>query len=253
MQGQGRSLPCYDLHARALSVYRGGMLNRLLILLTLTASVAMAQPAPGGQLVPAPPTAAPAPTPAPPIAQPAAPVAPQPAAAPAAPVDPNAPPTVTGTLTHNCTPDQAIVIAPGGKVICTKLAQNAAALPNPGTDPVAAWNDAKLARKTSWPLAIWGVLAMLGKLLAYGRDKLKGVPLLGGLASWLSKGKHAMIVAAVGAVGAAGYDVLISGGTLVAALIASVIAVAGIVHSTTQPTPSTNEPPKPAAPVIAVI
>ena len=118
------------------------------------------------------------------------------------------------------------------------LPKKAEALPNPAEHPVLAWNDAKLARKTSWPLAIWAVLAMLGKLLAYGADKLKNVQIIGGLAKWLGKGKHAMIVAGIGAVGAAGYNTLIEGGTLVAALVASGVAIAGILHSTTHAEPA---------------
>lgn len=109
------------------------------------------------------------------------------------------------------------------------------ALHNPATDPVAAWSDEKAARKTSWPLAVWAGLAMLGKALAYGAPKLKSVPLIGKLGAWLATGKMAMLVAGIGAVGAAGYDVLIGGGSLVAALTASAVAIAGISHSTTQP------------------
>lgn len=108
------------------------------------------------------------------------------------------------------------------------------ALHNPATSPVAAWDDEKAARKTSWPLAVWAALAMLGKALAYGRDKLKGLPAIGWIANRLSVGKTAMIVAGIGAVGAAGYDILASGGSLVAALTASAVAVAGAMHSTTQ-------------------
>lgn len=109
------------------------------------------------------------------------------------------------------------------------------AIHNPASEPVAAWDDVKAARKTSWPLAVWAVLAMLGKALAYGSDKLKRVPVLGKLAAWLATGKRAMVVAGIGAVGSAGYDVLVAGGSLVAALIASGIAIAGTTHSTTQP------------------
>ena len=108
------------------------------------------------------------------------------------------------------------------------------ALDNPVTSPLAAWDDAKAAKKTSWPLAVWAVLAMLGKALAYGREKLKGLPGIGWLARRLAVGKTAMIVAGVGAVGAAGYDVLASGGSIVAALVASGVAIAGALHSTTK-------------------
>lgn len=111
-------------------------------------------------------------------------------------------------------------------------------LDNPAVNPIAAWDDAKAARKTSWPLAVWAVLAMVGKALAYGADKLKGVPVLGKLASMLATGKTAMVVAGIGAVGAAGFDVLANGGTLTAALVASGVAIAGAMHSTTQPKPA---------------
>lgn len=109
-------------------------------------------------------------------------------------------------------------------------------LPNPATQPVAAWSEVKLARKTSWPLAVWMALAMLGKGLAYGRDKLAKVPLVGKFAALLAKGKGAMILAAIGTVGAAGYGVMVDGGTLVSALVAAAIALAGVTHSTTKTT-----------------
>lgn len=131
--------------------------------------------------------------------------------------------------------------APEASPPAAPAAKPSDALHDPTKDPIAAWDDAKAAKRTSWPLAVWAVLAMLGKALAYGAGKLDGVPLLGALARWLAKGKAAMVVAGIGAVGAAGFDVLINGGTLTAALVASGVAIAGVTHSTTQP-------PKPAAP-----
>lgn len=123
-----------------------------------------------------------------------------------------------------------------GSAAPAAVAAPSEAVTNPATSPVAAWDDVKAARKTSWALAVWLVLAMLGKLLAYGRDKVKGWPIVGALASWLAKGKGAMLVAGIGAVGAAGYDALLAGGSWVAALVASGVALAGITHSTTQTT-----------------
>ncbi|HUS27552.1 MAG TPA: hypothetical protein VMZ53_03560 [Kofleriaceae bacterium] len=116
---------------------------------------------------------------------------------------------------------------------------------NPAQHPAQALDEVKLARKTSWPLAVWLALAMAGKALAYGRDKLKRVPVVGGVAALLAKGKGAMIVAAVGAVGAAGYAVLLDGGTLTAALVASVVALAGVTRSTTK---TTGGDPAPSSP-----
>lgn len=105
---------------------------------------------------------------------------------------------------------------------------------NPAQHPAQAWNDEKAARKTSWPLALWLAMVMLGKALAYSRDKLKGVPLVGLAAAWLAKGKGAMLLAAIVAVGAAGYDVIANGGSWVSALVASGAALGGMMHSTTK-------------------
>lgn len=130
-----------------------------------------------------------------------------------------------------CAVGQWTVKDPTGATSCR---DSAAMLPNPATSPIAAIDEVKEARRTSWPLAVWAAIAMLGKGLAYGREKLKGVPLAGKLAEWLSQGKRAMWLAAIGAVGAAGYDVMIQGGSTVAALVAAGIALAGVTHSTTK-------------------
>ncbi len=102
---------------------------------------------------------------------------------------------------------------------------------------MAAWDEAKAARKVGWPLAVFAVLVMLSKALAYGREKLKAVPVIGKAAQWLSVGKRAMLVVGFGTVAAAGYDVLTAGGSLVAALFAAGVAVAGVLHSTTKGAP----------------
>jgi hypothetical protein len=109
-----------------------------------------------------------------------------------------------------------------------------ATLPNPAEHPMQALDEAKLARKVGWPLAVFAVLVMLSKALAYGRDKLKATPLLGKAAVWLSTGKRAVLVAGFATVAAAGYDILAAGGSLVAALFAASMAVAGAIHSTTK-------------------
>lgn len=120
-----------------------------------------------------------------------------------------------------------------------------ATVTNPAQHPVQALDEVKLAKKTSWPLALWLGLVMLGKALAYGRDKLAKVPLVGKLATWLAKGKGAMLVAAIGAIGAAGYNTVIDGGTWVAGLVAAGAALGGVLHSTTKTTggaPATDPP-----------
>lgn len=110
---------------------------------------------------------------------------------------------------------------------------------DPIAHPAEAWDELRTAKRTGWPFLIWAALAMLGKALAYARDKLAKVPVVGALAALLAKGKGAMLVAAAGAIGAAGYEALIGGGSLIAALYASVVALAGVTHSTTQPPKTT--------------
>lgn len=107
-------------------------------------------------------------------------------------------------------------------------------LDNPIESPFAAWQDLKAAREVGWALTVWAALAMLGKALAYASEKLKATPVIGKLSAWLAVGKRAMVVAAIGAVGYAGFDVLARGGTWVAALAASGVAIAGVTHSTTR-------------------
>lgn len=108
------------------------------------------------------------------------------------------------------------------------------AVTNPAEHPVQAWDDAKATKKGGWPLVVYFVLVALTKALAYGRDKLQGAPVIGWIARRLSIGKTAMIVAGIGALAAAGYDVLAAGGSIVAALMASGLALAGAMHSTTK-------------------
>ena len=111
-----------------------------------------------------------------------------------------------------------------------------ASVPNPAKHPAQAWDDAKAARKSGWAVLVFFVLVGLTKALAYGRDKLQGLPGIGWIARRLAVGKTAMIVAGIGALGAAGYDVLANGGSVTSALMAAGVALAGALHSTTQGT-----------------
>lgn len=118
------------------------------------------------------------------------------------------------------------------------LPATASQLPDLTAHPVELYSEAKQAKATSWALLVYFALVSLFKAMAYARDKLGSVPVVGALAKWLATGKVAMVVAGIGAVGAAGYNVLVNGGTLVAALVVSASAIAGVMHSTTQPTES---------------
>lgn len=109
-----------------------------------------------------------------------------------------------------------------------------ATVTNPAEHPIQAWDEARAAKKSGWAMLVFFCLVALTKALAYGRDKLQGLPLIGWAAKRLSVGKTAMIVAGIGAVGCAGYDVLIGGGSPTAALFAAGAALGGVMHSTTK-------------------
>ena len=109
------------------------------------------------------------------------------------------------------------------------------AVADPLEHPLAAIDQVKQAKQTSWPILVGLCLVMLTKALAYGSLTLQTVPVIGVAARWLAIGKHAMAVAAAGTLAAAGYNALVAGGTWVAALIAAGLAGAGLMHSTTQP------------------
>jgi hypothetical protein len=109
-----------------------------------------------------------------------------------------------------------------------------ASVPDPAEHPIQAWDEAKAAKKGGWAMLVFFVLVALTKALAYGREKLAGVPLVGKASAWLAQGKRAMIVAGATAIGVAGYDVLAGGGSLTAALFAAGAALAGVLHSETK-------------------
>lgn len=82
-------------------------------------------------------------------------------------------------------------------------------LDNPATDPVAAWDDAKAAKKIGWVALVFALGVMLAKLAGTLGKSIRQL-------AWLDKGKTAVVVGGVLAVGAAGYDTLASGGSLLA-------------------------------------
>lgn len=151
-----------------------------------------------------------------------------------------------GGLSYAAPPpsDAGVVLDAGVAVVAAPsvsapppAAPPSASLPDPAEHPLDAWNEEQLARKTSWPLAVFAVLLMVTKALAYGRAKLQDAPVIGAAARWLALDKHAMWVTGLGTVAAAAYDVLRGGGSLVAGLIAAAVAYAGLVHSRTVPAP----------------
>lgn len=130
--------------------------------------------------------------------------------------------------------DAGVVLVDAGAVVAPPPAADlpSSHIANPATNPIDAWNEAKAARKTSWPILAFLLLTMLTKGLAYSAEAIKTWPLVGAAAVWLTVGKRAAIVTGLGTLGAAGYDALIAGGSLTAALVAGGMAWAGAMHST---------------------
>lgn len=147
---------------------------------------------------------------------------------------PDAGPVVVPAFVDPAEGSASVSSAGGSDGLVAAQPAPSAGVTNPAEHPLQAWDDAKAARKGGWPLLVFFALVALTKALAYGRDKLGGVPGVGWIARRLAVGKTAMIVAGIGAIGCAGYDVLANGGSLVAALTAAGLALAGALHSTTK-------------------
>ena len=96
-------------------------------------------------------------------------------------------------------------------------------------------SDAGRAPKNDPALLVLALALMLTKAIAYGAPKLQQVPVIGAAATWIATGKHAVWLAGLSGVLAAGYDALINGGSWTAALFAASSAFFAQMHSTTQP------------------
>lgn len=90
-------------------------------------------------------------------------------------------------------------------------------LHDPLSAPGASWDDLKAAKKVGWPLAVFAGLIMLCKLLA----RAKSVSFLAAL----GKGKTAVVIGALGALGAACFNAAAEGGAWTALLVAGVTAI----------------------------
>lgn len=108
-------------------------------------------------------------------------------------------------------------------------------LHDPLEAPSAAWSDLELAHKAGWPVLVFAVLVLLTKALGYFSAHLASVPVIGGAATWLAQARNAAVIAGSGVIAAALYNVLATGGTWTAALIAGALAIGGILHPTAAP------------------
>ena len=127
-----------------------------------------------------------------------------------------------------------LAVADASPPLAAPVIATASTLHDPIEHPLAALDDVRTSKKTGWPLAVFAILVMLMKAIAYSSAKLQGMPLIGAAAKWLAIGKRAMIVAGVGTIAAAGYNTLATGGTWAAVIVALGVAGAGVLHSTTQ-------------------
>ena len=87
-------------------------------------------------------------------------------------------------------------------------------LDNPLTNPVAAYDDLKAAKRIGWGVLVLAVLVMASRLLG----------MLGGVFAFLKKGRVSLVVAAVGTFAVTAYNALLLGGTWMAAVAAAIVA-----------------------------
>lgn len=89
-------------------------------------------------------------------------------------------------------------------------------LHDPVSSPAAAWDDVKAAKKVGWASLVFAVLVMVAKLASR----------LGGRFKTLGTGKVAVVIGAIGALGAACYNAAADGGAWTAMLVAGMLAIA---------------------------
>lgn len=97
-------------------------------------------------------------------------------------------------------------------------APHADQLPDPVAHPAAAFDEIKAAKKLGWAVAAFVLLVFAAK--AAGK--------LGASVKWLAplgRGKAAVVVGAIGALGAGCYDAAVSGGSWMAVLFAGAMAI----------------------------
>lgn len=94
-------------------------------------------------------------------------------------------------------------------------------LANPATDPLESVSDLKAAKKHGWPAAVFAAVVMLALAVGTAGKKINRL-------AWLGRGRWAVIVGGVTAVGAAGFDALLAGGSWLAVVTA--VALTGAAY-----------------------
>lgn len=95
---------------------------------------------------------------------------------------------------------------------------------DPLSEPGAAWDDVKAAKKIGWTAAVFAVLLVLGRLAS----RAKTVGFLG----WLGRGRTAVVVAGALTVAAGCYDVAVQGGSPLSVAMAGLLALGVFYEST---------------------
>lgn len=101
---------------------------------------------------------------------------------------------------------------------------------DPIAAPIESIGDIKAARKYGWAAAAFLILWQLSLVASKLGQSIKWLAVLG-------KGRVAVVVGAVGALGIAGYNAMALGGSLVAALFAALTAAALFINSDAQAAP----------------
>jgi hypothetical protein len=96
-------------------------------------------------------------------------------------------------------------------------------LHDPIAAPAQAWDDVKAAKKVGWAVLVFAVLTMMAKLAG----RMKTVKFF----APLGKGKVAVVIGALGALGASCYNAAAEGGAWTAMLVAGVTAIAHYMNA----------------------
>lgn len=118
----------------------------------------------------------------------------------------------------------------GSAIVTAPVTQPSDAIDDPVSNPAAAFDDIKAAKKLGW-----GVLALAIIIVA-----CKGLSKVGGVFKKLGEGKFALVVGSVGTLAMTAYNALMLGGTWVAALAAAIVAAAAAWNTSTPPPPATT-------------
>ena len=131
----------------------------------------------------------------------------------------------TAHATEEPTPPPAVAAVGSGSGSSSAALTTAQAFPDPVDSPAATIDTLKAAKAIGWACLVFAALTVLARVAGRLGKDVKWF-------AWLGKGKAAVLVGAVGALALATYNALALGGTLIAAALAGLVALAHYLDAT---------------------